>query len=89
MRSFGGREERFAGERTANEIDEGGRELRDVAEGFMLDLMAEAERAMEEAGLVDTAFALTRCCGSMNSARFRWHAFEQRKIWNAVRRRMT
>lgn len=75
VKSFGGREERFAGERTANDVDERGREMRDVAEGFMLDLIAEAEGAAEEVGLVDTSFVLAYSGGYMNSTRSRWHNF--------------
>jgi hypothetical protein len=74
VKRFGGREERFAGERAANDVDEGSREMREVAEGFMLDLMADAEGAAEEVGLVDTAFVVAGRCGYMNSTRSRWHA---------------
>jgi hypothetical protein len=67
VKSFGGREEGFAGERTANDVDEGRREMRDIAEGFMLDLIAETEGAAEEVGLVDPAFVLAGRGGYMNS----------------------
>jgi hypothetical protein len=48
--------------------------MRDVAEGFMLDLIADAEGAAEEVGLIDPAFVLAGSCGYMNSAGTRRHA---------------
>ena len=47
----------------------------DVAEGFVADLIADAEGAAEEVGLVDAAFVVASSCGYMDSARSRWHAF--------------
>jgi len=75
VKRFGSREEGFAGERAANDVNEGRREMRDVAEGFMLDLIADAEGAAEEVGLIDPAFVLAGSCGYMNSARTRRHAY--------------
>ena len=74
VKRVAGREEGFAGERAANDVDEGRREMRDVAEGFMLDLIAHAEGATEEVGLIDPAFVPAGSCGYMNSARTRRHA---------------
>src|SRR5947209_6104824 len=64
---------KFFGESAANDVDEGRREMRDVAEGFMLDLIADAEGTAEEVGLIDPAFVLAGSCGYMNSARTRRH----------------
>src|SRR5208337_1697986 len=75
MKGFGGGEEGFAGESAANDVDEGSREVGDVAEGFVADLIADAEGAAEEVGLVDPAFVLAGRCGYMNSANSRWHTF--------------
>ena len=80
VKSFGGREERCAGERTANDVEEGGWEMRDIADGFMLDLIAEAESATEEVGLVVTAFVLAYSCGYMNSTRSRWHPLHRKTM---------
>jgi hypothetical protein len=38
------------------------------------DLIADAEGAAEQVGLVDAAFVLAGSCGYMNSTRSRWHA---------------
>ena len=75
MKRFRGGEEGFAGERAAHDIDEGRGKMRDVAEGFVADLIADAEGAAEEVGLVDPAFVLAGSCGYMDSTNSRWHAF--------------
>ena len=46
----------------------------DVAEGFVLDLIADTEGAAEEVGLVDRALVLPCSCGYMNSSGYRRHA---------------
>jgi hypothetical protein len=46
----------------------------DVAEGFVADLIANAEGTAEEVGLVDPAFVLASRCGCTESANSRWHA---------------
>ena len=48
--------------------------MRDVAEGFVLDLVADTEGATEEVGLIDTALVLPCGCGYMYSTRSRGHA---------------
>jgi hypothetical protein len=65
--------ELLAGEGAANEVDEVGRQVGDIAEGFVLDLGADAEGAAEEVGLVDLAFVRTGCGGHMNLACSGWH----------------
>jgi hypothetical protein len=56
------REELLAGEGASDEIDEMGREVGNVAEGFVLDLRADAEGAAEEVGLIGLAL-VDSCCG--------------------------
>jgi hypothetical protein len=65
---FGSREELLAGERAADQIDELGGEVRDIAEGLMLDLGADAKGATEEMGLIELALVGAGCCGHMNPA---------------------
>ena len=60
--------------KTPLDVDERRREMGDVAEGFMLHLVADTEGAAEKVGLVDTAFVLSSSCGYMYSTRSRWHA---------------
>jgi hypothetical protein len=74
-KGFGGGEKSFAGESAANDVDEGSREVGDVAESFVAHLIADAEGAAEQVGLIDPAFVPACSCGYMNSARSRWHAF--------------
>jgi hypothetical protein len=69
----GGGEKALTGEGAADEIDEGGSEMGDVAEGFVLDLGADAEGAAEEVRLIELALVGASCCGHMNRARSRRH----------------
>jgi hypothetical protein len=52
--SLGGGEELLAGQGATDEVDEFGREVGDVAEGFVLDQGADAEGAAGEAGLMQS-----------------------------------
>ena len=54
LEGLGGREEGFAGERAANQIDQLCGEMGEVAEGFVFDLRADAEGAAEEVGLIES-----------------------------------
>jgi hypothetical protein len=64
----GGGDELLAGQRAADEADEVGGQVRDVAEGFVLDLGAGAEGAAEEVGLVELAFVEAPGGGYMDAA---------------------
>ena len=72
--SLRGGEELLAAEGAADEIDEVGRQVGDVAEGFVLDLGADAEGAAEEVGLVELALVGAGCGGHMNLACSGWHS---------------
>ena len=48
-------EEGFAGQATADDVDQVGGEVGEIAEGFVLDLGAGAEGAAEEVGLIEFA----------------------------------
>ena len=54
--SLRGGQELLAGQRAADEVDEIGRQMGDVAEGLVADLGANAEGAAEQVGLVELAF---------------------------------
>lgn len=58
----------LAGEGAANEVDEVGRQVGDVAESLVVDLGAHAEGAAEQVGLVELTLVGTRCGGHMNTA---------------------
>ena len=64
----------LAAEGAANEVDEVGRQVGDVAESFVLDLGTDAEGAAEEVGLVELALVSMRCGGHMNLACSGWHS---------------
>jgi hypothetical protein len=58
----------FAGQGPANQIDELGWQVGDVAEGLVADLGAEAEGAAQEVGLIELAFVVAGCSAHMNRA---------------------
>jgi hypothetical protein len=64
----GGGDEPLAGQGAADEVDEGGGKVGDVAKGLVLDLRADAEGAAEEVGMVELAFVEAFGCGYMNAA---------------------
>jgi hypothetical protein len=66
--SLRGGQELLAAEGAANEVDEVGRQVGDVAESLVPDLGADAEGAAEEVGLVKLALVGTGCGGHMNLA---------------------
>jgi hypothetical protein len=68
-----GGEELLAGQRAADEIDEVRGEMRDIAEGFVFDLRADAESATKEVRLVSLAFIDSGCGGHMDLAGSRRH----------------
>ena len=72
--SLRGGQKLLAGEGAADEVDEVGRQVGDVAESFVVDLGADAEGAAEEVGLVELALVGARCGGHMNPASSGWHS---------------
>ena len=65
--------EGLAGERAANDVNERFRQMGEIAEGFVLDLLADAERAAEQVGSISLAFVAPFRCGYVNGARSRRH----------------
>jgi len=65
--------EGLAGERAANDVNERFRQMGEIAEGFVLDLLADAERAAEPVGSISLAFVAPFSCGYVNGARSRRH----------------
>jgi hypothetical protein len=63
-----GGQELLASEGAADKFDEVGGEMGDVAEGFVLDLRADAEGAAEEVGVIGLAFVGAGCGGHMNGS---------------------
>jgi hypothetical protein len=63
-----GGKELLAGEGAADEFDEVGGEMGDVAEGLVLDLRADAEGSAEEVGVVELAFVGACSGGHMDSS---------------------
>ena len=59
--------DKLAAQTTADSLDEIGREVGDVAEGFMKDLAVFAEATAQEVGLVDLAFVAALGSGYMDS----------------------
>jgi len=74
VEGLAGRNELFAGERAADEVDEGIGEMGDVAEGFMADLGADPEGATEEVGAIELIFVAAFGSGHMDAARSGWHS---------------
>ena len=71
--SFGGGHKGFAGERAADDVDEGIGQVGEIAEGFVFDLLAGAKGAAEQVGGIDFVFVAASSGGYMNRAGSRWH----------------
>ena len=71
--SLGGGDKGFAGERAADDIDEGIGQVGEIAEGFVLDLLTDAKGAAEQVGGIGFAFVAASSGGYVNSARSRRH----------------
>lgn len=69
LEGAGGGDELLAGQRAANEVDEGIGEMGEVAEGFMAHLGADAEGAAQEVGAIDLIFVAAFGSGHMDAAR--------------------
>ena len=67
--SLGGRHKGFTGERAADDIDEGIGQVREVAEGFVFNLLADAKGAAKQVGGIDFAFVVASSGGYMNRTR--------------------
>ena len=59
--------EKLTAQATADSLDEIGREVGDVADGFVKDLAVFAEATAQEVGLVDLAFVAALGSGYMDS----------------------
>ena len=70
-KGFAGGDKGFASEGAADEVDEGIGQVGEVAEGFVLDLLTDANRAAEQVGGINLIFVAAISCGYMNSARSR------------------
>jgi hypothetical protein len=70
----GGREELFAGQGAADEVDQVGGEVGEIAESFVEDSGADAEGTAEEVGLIDLAFVVACSSGHMNWSSSGWHS---------------
>jgi hypothetical protein len=68
LKGVGGRQESFAGQRPADDVDEGFGQVGDIAEGFVFDLLTDAKGAAEEVGAVSSAFVAAFRGGYVNSA---------------------
>jgi hypothetical protein len=62
----GGGEERLAGQGAADDVDQVGGEVGEIAESFVEDSGADPEGTAEEVGLVDLIFVVACCSGHMN-----------------------
>ena len=86
--SLAGGDKGFAGERAADDIDEGIGQVGEVAEGFVLDLLADAKGATEQVGGVDLVFIAASSGGYVNSARPGRHkviiAQKQQEVQNKI-----
>jgi len=84
----GGWHERLAGKGTSDELDKRLGQMRDVAESFVLDPLADAEAATQQMSAVDLALVAAHCGGHMNSAGSRRHAEAMREIERNVKKKL-
>ena len=61
------------GQRAADDVDEGSGQMGEVAEGFVFDLVADAEGAAEQVGGIGLALVVAFICGYMNGTGSRWY----------------
>ncbi len=71
--SLGGGQEGFTGQGAADEVDQRVGEVGEVAEGFVLDVAADAEGAAEQMGGIGFALVAAFSCGYMNCTGSGWH----------------
>jgi len=67
-KGLGGGQESLPGQGAADEFDQVGRQVGDVAQGFVLNLGADTEGSAQQVGVVELALIGARCGGHMNAA---------------------
>ena len=71
--SLAGGDKGFAGEGAADDIGEGIGQVGEIAEGFVMDLLADAKGAAEQVGGIGFAFVAASSGGYVNSTESRWN----------------
>ena len=67
------RHQRLAPQRSPDHVNDGGRQVRQIAQRLMLDLATFTIGAAQQVSLIDFAFIRPLCRGYMNGTRSRWH----------------
>jgi len=67
------RHQRLAPQRSPNDVNDGRRQVRQIAQRLMLDLATFTIGAAQQVSLIDFAFIRPLCRGYMNGTRSRWH----------------
>ena len=66
-------DEGFAGQGAADDVDQGSGQVGEIAEGFVLDLLADAYGAAEQVGGIGTALVAAFIYGYVNGTGSGWH----------------